>query len=70
MLAYTYTNNLYLILNYRVVHKFDDPGNNANLLQLIPLPDFNENRLPIYLVVGSSTFNIINVKENRMEVLL
>ena len=70
MLVYTSKNNLYLVANYQVVHKFDDPAKNTNLHQFIAIPDFSELKLPIFIVAGSDTFNLINVKENRMEVLL
>ena len=71
MIVHIIPTDLLLVQNWQVVHLFEDPSrNNIHKFWIAPLPVFNEVAFPFLVVSGSKTFNLINVKDRRMEVLL
>ena len=70
MLIHTKLTDILLAKDFTVVHRFKDPSLNINKLWIAQLPTFNEFTFPFLVASGSDTFNLINIKDTRMEVLL
>ena len=70
MLIHTEPTDILLVRDFSVVHVFRDGGLNTHKLWIAPFPSFHEVAFPFLVVSGSETFNLINVKEKRMDVLL
>ena len=57
--------------NWNIIHDISDPnpGNNSKS-QVIPIPEFNIDSLPFLVFNGAQTFNLLNLKQGRMEELI
>ena len=71
ILVHVTSRDLFLVHHWQVVHKFVEPNyGNTLKMWLAPLPGFCEETFPFLICSGWESFNIINVKDFRMEVLI
>ena len=71
MLVHVTSRDILVVHNWQVVNQIHDPNfGNTLKLWLAPLPGFNEETFPFVIASGWQSYNLINVNDLRMEVLI
>ena len=66
MVVYCYNSCLLIIENWEIKKQIEEKDeHNTNKLSIGPMPGFDEKTFPFIVLTGSSTFNILNVKDDH-----
>ena len=71
MLVHVTSRDFLVVQNWQVVNSIHDPDfGNTLKLWLAPLPGFDEKTFPFVIASGWQSYNLINVNDLSMEVLI
>jgi len=71
MLVHVTSRNLLVVHNWQVLHEIIEPNvGNTNKYWLSLLPGFDEQKFPFIICSGWETYNLINISNFHMQVLV